>query len=178
MTLTDAPVPRDPRTITRPDPILLKYYLIVACFAVPLFPIFALANYVRYKTLRYRFDDEGVWMAWGLFFRREINLAYRRIQDIHVSRGIIQRWLGIANVSIQTASGSSSPEMVIEGLLDPDGLRDFLYARMRGARGEHEHHESKPDVSSSDPTLQLLTEIRDGVTALSSRVRTLEENQS
>jgi len=168
---------RDPRTITRPDPVLLKYYLIQACFAVPLFPIFAIANYIRYKTLRYRFDDEGVWMAWGLFFRREINLAYRRIQDIHVSRGIIQRWLGIANVSIQTASGGAAPEMVIEGLLDPDGLRDFLYARMRGARDESDSTERVDDNEPADPTLKLLIEIHEGVASLTDRVRALEERE-
>jgi uncharacterized protein len=167
------PTPRDPRSITRPDPVLLKYYLIVSVLTGPGFPFAALAGYIRYKTLRYRFDDEGVWMAWGLFFHREINLAYRRIQDIHVSRGIIQRWLGIANVSIQTAGGSATPEMVIEGLLDPDALRDFLYARMRGARGESEPLET--DAKTSDPTLELLTEIRDGVTDLAARVRTIEE---
>ena len=174
---TSQPTPRDPRTITRPDPVLLKYYLIVAIATVPAFPFVALAGYIRYKTLRYRFDDEGVWMAWGLLFRREINLTYRRIQDIHVSRGIIQRWLGIANVSIQTAAGSATPEMVIEGLLNPDALRDFLYARMRGARGESEPLETDAETPA-DPTLELLAEIRDGVSDLADRVRTLEENRA
>lgn len=169
---TTEPIRRDPRTIQRPDPVLLKYYLVVSAFTLPLFPIVALAHYIRFKTLRYRFDDEGVWMAWGLFFRREINLAYRRIQDIHVTRGIIQRWLGIANVSIQTAAGSSTPEMVIEGLLDPDGLRDFLYAHMRGAK---DHDQPEPgEHAPEDPTLELLTEIRDGITRLSDRVAALE----
>lgn len=166
------PVRRDPRSIERPDPVLLKYYLIVSLFALPIFPIIAFTYYIRFKTLRYRFDDEGVWMAWGLFFRREINLAYRRIQDIHVTRGVIQRWLGIANVSIQTAAGSATPEMVIEGLLDPDGLRDFLYAHMRGAK--HENEPVEGEHAPADPTLQLLTQIRDGITRLSDRVAALE----
>lgn len=166
------PARRDPRTIERPDPVLLRYYMIVSVFTLPMFPIFAVAYFIRYKTLRYRFDDEGVWMAWGLLFRREVNLAYRRIQDIHVTRGLIQRWLGIANVSIQTAAGSATPEMVIEGLLDPDSLRDFLYARMRGARDD-DGPEGR-DAEAADPTLALLAEIRDGVAALADRVGALE----
>lgn len=175
------PARRDPRSIERPDPVLLRYYLLVSLFTVPLFPIFAVAYYIRYKTLRYRFDDEGVWMAWGLLFRREVNLAYRRIQDIHVTRGLIQRWLGIANVSIQTASGSATPEMVIEGILDPDSLRDFLYARMRGARnedGEAGPDTDQADPKRADPTLALLVEIRDGVADLAARVAALEGRPS
>lgn len=167
--------PRDPRTIERPDPVLMKYYLIGALCTVPAFPFVILPLYIRYKTLRYRFDDDGVWMAWGLLFRREINLSYRRIQDIHVTRGVIQRWLGIATVAIQTASGSATPEMSIEGILDPDSLRDFLYARMRGARADQ--NDGAPELESRDTTMQLLEQIRDGLGDLIARVRALEEAQ-
>jgi uncharacterized membrane protein YdbT with pleckstrin-like domain len=165
--------PFDPKAIDRPDPLMLKHYTIVAILTGPAFPIVFIANLCRYKTLRYRFDDEGVWMAWGLLFKREINLAYRRIQDINVTRGLIQRWLGLASVSVQTAAGSATPEMTIEGVLDADGLRDFLYAKMRGAKGQSPA-EAEEDTAESDETLTLLTEIRDGVTALRERVDALE----
>lgn len=168
--------PRDPRTIERPDPVLMKYYLIGSLLTGPAFPFVIIPLYFRYKTLRYRFDDEGVWMAWGLIFRREINLSYRRIQDIHVTRGILQRWMGIATVSIQTAAGSATPEMSIEGILDPDTLRDFLYARMRGARLDDAPSAApEGDTPSGDETLQLLEQIRDRVAGLADRVRALEE---
>lgn len=172
-----SPTAFDPSAITRPDPLLLKHYLIVSILTGPLFPFFFVPYYFRYTTLRYRFDDEGVWMAWGLLFKREINLAYRRIQDINVTRGLIQRWLGLASVSVQTASGSSTPEMTIEGVLDADGLRDFLYAKMRGAKGfdtEPASHDDTAAESESDETLALLTDIRDGVCALRERVEALE----
>src|SRR6187431_816691 len=90
----------------------------------------------KYQTLRYHFDDAGISMSWGILFRREIYLTYRRIQDIHLTRNILQRWMGLATVSVQTASGSSSPEMSIEGLLEAEQLRDYLYGKMRGVR-EH-----------------------------------------
>jgi len=50
-------------------------------------------------------------MKVGILFRREVNLTYARIQDIHLRSGLIQRWLRLANVQIQTASGSSGPEL-------------------------------------------------------------------
>jgi putative membrane protein len=88
--------------------------------------------YFRYHTLRYRFDDEGVSASWGILFRREIHLTYKRIQDIHVQRSLVQRWLGIATIEVQTASGSQSAELSVEGVVEHEALRDFLYDRMRG----------------------------------------------
>jgi len=97
-------------------------------------------------------------MSWGILMRREIYLTYRRIQDIHLTRNIIQRWLGLATISVQTASGSSSPEVSIEGILEADALRDFLYTKMRGAR---EHHDEEQVAPPADEALSLLREIRD-----------------
>lgn len=153
----------DPRAITRPAPVLFRYYLLISLFGGPAFPIAALASYFRYRTLKYTFDDDGISMSWGVFFRREINLTYRRIQDIHVSRNLIQRWVGLANVAIQTASGSAGPEMTIEGILQVDALRDFLYSKMRGARGEEETLEADTTAAPHDVVLTLLTEIRDAL---------------
>jgi len=88
--------------------------------------------FFKYHTLRYKFDDEGISAAWGILFKREIHLTYRRIQDIHVSRNLIERWLGIGKVEIQTASGSASAELSIEGMEHYAAVRDFLYGKMRG----------------------------------------------
>ena len=153
----------DPRAITRPDPALLRFYLVASLFTGPGFPIAALVSYFRYYTLKYKFDDDGISMSWGILFRREINLTYRRIQDIHVSRNIIQRWMGLANVAIQTASGSAGPEMTIEGILEFDALRDFLYSKMRGARHEDEPAKQTEEHAPEDDVLALLLEIRDAL---------------
>lgn len=173
----DAPLPFNPAATTRPDRLLLKHYLIQAALAGPFFPFVFPPMYFRYISLRYRFDDEGVWMAWGVLFKKEINLAYRRIQDINVTRGIIQRWLGLATVSVQTASGSSTAEMSIEGVLDADGLRDFLYTKMRGAKGLDDQPEPGDDTPP-DELLVLLTDIREGVTALRARVEAIESGEA
>jgi putative membrane protein len=151
----------DPSSIKRPDRALMKYYVITALLTGPLSVVVILPLFFKYETLRYKFDAEGMSMSWGILMRREIYITYRRIQDIHLTRNIIQRWLGLATISIQTASGSSSPEMNIEGILEADALRDFLYTKMRGAR---EHHEETPGATSmlpQDEGLALLREIRD-----------------
>jgi uncharacterized protein len=170
-----------------PHPRLLTNYLILCLLTGPGFLVAFPIHYFRYYTLRYRFDSEGVSMTVGILFRREIVLTYRRIQDIHVTRGIIQRWLGLATVACQTASGSSGPELVIEGLLDYEKVRDFLYQQMRGAKEDHgaaaATASSADNPASSalatattpanDEALALLTDIRDRLGALTREVESL-----
>ena len=161
----------EPTSITRPSPVLMRYYFVVSLVGtlciLPLTLIVLLPHFFKYRTLRYRFDDEGICMAWGMLFRREINLTYRRIQDIHVTRNLFQRWMGLATLAVQTASGSATPEMSIEGILEVDALRDFLYSKMRGARGEPQPT-TQPD-EPADEALRLLHEIRDKLAALGHR---------
>jgi membrane protein YdbS with pleckstrin-like domain len=126
------PVPERIRALERPHPALWTYYIIRAILTLPGVVVALPYLYFRYHTLRYRFDEEGIHMKVGILFRREINLTYARIQDIHLRSGLLQRWLGLANVQIQTASGSAGPELVIEGFKEYEAIRDFLYTRMRG----------------------------------------------
>jgi len=155
------------KSITRPAPVLLRYYVLVSALTLFAFPFVFVPLYFRYRTLRYRFDDDGISISHGMLFRKEVNLTYRRIQDIHVTMNILQRWMGLATIEIQTASGSAAAEGKIEGILEPEVLRDFLYARMRGAR------EERPEVVSTtaDEALTLLTEIRDGIRTLAAMSR-------
>jgi putative membrane protein len=170
----------DPFSITRPAPILMTYYALVSLLAGPAF-MFALAPLAcKYLTLRYKFDDKGISMSHGVLFKRETLLTYRRIQDIHLTRNIVQRWLGLATVSVQTASGAAGAEVAIEGILAAEALRDFLYQRMRGARGLDRGDATMPAVddagvhgiageSGEDEATELLRDIRDALVTLANR---------
>lgn len=147
-----------------PDPALWTLYVIRAVLTGPGI-IFALPYlYFRYHTLRYTFDEEGIHMRVGILFRREVNLTYARIQDIHLRSGLIQRWLGLADIQIQTASGSADAELVIEGFTKYETIRDFLYTRMRGYHAATKPHEAKTAIATADPhpeMVSLLLTIRD-----------------
>jgi len=178
----------DAAKIEQPDPKLFRYYVLVALMTGPLSPFVLIPLWLRYATLRYKFDDSGVSMKVGVLFRREVYLTYRRIQDIQLTRNLFQRWMGLSTISLQTASGSSDAEISIEGILPAEELRDFLYGRMRGAKNEngpalasmeHESHLASAQPHLSDRRLDLdsdqtvneratkaLEEIRDALHAL------------
>ena len=121
--------------LTRPHPNLLWVYLFKSMAGLFVAPIVFVPLYFKYHTLKYKLDEEGISASWGILFRKEVHLTYKRIQDIHVKRNIVERWLGIGTVELQTAAGSSTAELSLEGLSDHDAVRDFLYRRMRGHAG-------------------------------------------
>ncbi len=120
--------------LERPHKNLFTYYVLTLLVFPPLLPILILPAWFRYHTMRYRFTAEGISMSWGILFRREVIVNYARIQDIHLRSNVVERWLGLAKVMVQTASGNAGAEMTLEGLQEFEAVRDFLYARMRGVK--------------------------------------------
>jgi len=149
------PIPTHIATIERPIDPLLTYYFFKALATTFAFPVTMTVLYFRYHTMRYRFDEEGVHMSWGIIMRREVMLNYARIQDIQLKANVLERWLGLARIEIQTASGSAASTMTLEGMRNHEAMRDFLYSRMRGA---HERHEA-PASGEGDQLAETLHEV-------------------
>lgn len=123
--------------IRRPGRNLLVYYLLESLLLGPFFPVLLIPRLFRFRTLRYHLEADGVSAEWGALFRREVSLGYSRIQDLHLASNVVERWLGLARIQVQTASGSSTAEMTIEGQADYEAVRDWIYERARGARRTH-----------------------------------------
>ncbi len=151
-----APIPPHIVAIERPRESLMTYYVLKAIVANVAFPFVFPYLYFRYHTMRYRFDIDGIHMKWGIIFRREVLLNYSRIQDIHLRSNLIERWLGLARIEIQTASGSTDGNMTLEGMEDPEGMRDFLYSRMRGTQNKDRDEKAG---AAADPLTAVMHEI-------------------
>ncbi|MDH3744322.1 MAG: PH domain-containing protein [Acidobacteriota bacterium] len=158
----------------RPHPNLLKYFAIESLILGPLFPLVLLPRFFRFRTLRYEMDDRGITARWGVFFRREISLDYKRIQDIHLASNMIERWLGLGRVQLQTAAGSAKAELTIEGLQDYEQVRDFLYTRMLGAAGDA----ATGARGSDEHTEQVIGALREATAELRALRHELAENRS
>lgn len=165
-----ADVSRVLRGERRPSRALLTYYLIQSIVTGPALIVLLPLRWFRYHTLRYSFDDQGVTMRWGILFRREISLTYARLQDIHLVSNVVERWLGLGRVQLQTASGQAGAEMVIEGLPDYEHVRNELYRRMRGARGQvatpHVAQHPQLAIPDSAPLDELTAALRDAAAEL------------
>ena len=160
--------------IHRPHANLLKYYVLTSLLLGPFFPVLLIPRILKYRTLRYEFDREGVSMGWGALFRREVRLNYSRLQDIHLQSNVIERWFELARVELQTASGSAKPEMVLVGIPEFEQVRDFLYQRMHG-----ESDEPDAEAASSDDALaDVLGQVADELAAIRQLLAGDEEIQA
>ena len=149
------------RNITRPHPSLWTYYILQSILTGPGIFISLPVFYFRYHTMKFRFDNEGISMSWGILFRNEIVLNYARIQDVHLQSNFVERWLGLARINVQTASGGGAPEMTLEGILEYEAVRDFLYSKMRGAK---EHPAAAP--AAKDDLAGVLKDVADELRAI------------
>ncbi len=179
--MNDPAADRQIQAITRPDKALWNYYLLVAAAFPPAFPVVIWPLYFRYRTMRYSFSDSGISMSWGILFRRQVIVNYARIQDIHLRSNVVERWFGLARILVQTASGSHSAEVTIEGIREFEPLRDFLYARMRGVKDSAPSTAAAPvptdAVVVGAPTDELTAVLRETVRELRTLRETLEKRE-
>jgi len=146
--------------LERPHRDLLTYYMLSGLVVPPLIPFVLPYLYFRYHTMRYKFTDEGISMSWGILFRRQIIINYARIQDIHIRSNLVERWLGLAKVLVQTASGNASAELTLEGFKEFEAVRDFLYSKMRGVK-DPSHKSVAPTSGSITHDAELAAALRE-----------------
>jgi len=94
----------------------------LAILAVPA----GVAAIVRYLSLRYALTQDELVIRRGILNRTERRVPFDHIHSLDTSRNVVHRLLGVADVMVQTASGSE-PEAVLRVL----SLDDVEAMRMR-----------------------------------------------
>jgi uncharacterized membrane protein YdbT with pleckstrin-like domain len=157
-------------------------------FVVLFWLLWPIVLLIRYYTLSYEVDDRGIRMSEGLINRKENFLTFARVQDIHLDRDLIDRWLGIGTISVQTASGQATAEAKLYGLANSLEARDALYLRLRKVQGlvegeaDEEDKASAPEAASAAATAgdaglaaEELTALLRGLAEETARLRTAME---
>ncbi len=73
------------------------------------------------NNLSYIIKDTSITIYQGIFTKVEQNIPDRKVTDFILRRGLLDRFLGIGSIKIQTAGGSG--EMGYEGILS--GILDY-----------------------------------------------------
>lgn len=91
--------------------------------------IAVMVGYVRYSTTRYWIAAAGISHHTGLLSTKDTNVPFDRIQAIDVQQGVLQRWLNVQRVDVQTGAGGKGGEISLPAL-KPDAV-----AELRALRG-------------------------------------------
>lgn len=118
---------------------------------IVLFVISSVTAIVRYATLSWRLDTDELIVRQGVFFKSVRHVPYVRIQNMDLAQNIFHRLFRVADVKIETASGTE-PEAVLSvlGMSDVEVLRKRLFRDRQGhtADAEATIEEAQPPLSS------------------------------
>ena len=65
-------------------------------------------EFAYYRRYQYTFTDDTFDIESGVLNRREREIPYGRVQNVDISRNIIQRLLGLSAINLETAGGGST----------------------------------------------------------------------
>ena len=85
-------------------------------------PVF-LTQWPVFKRYRYELLDDEIVVHSGWIVQKVRHVPYRMVTNIEIRRGLIDRWLGIGNLSIDTAGNS-----------DPNARPEAQFVRSGGYR--------------------------------------------
>ncbi|WP_435096447.1 PH domain-containing protein [Halarchaeum sp. P4] len=112
----------------------------------------------RYRRFEYALTDSTLDVSSGVFARREREIPLRRVQNVDVSRNIVQRALGIATVHVETAGGGST-EAVLECVSVAEAER--LQSEIRRLKRAAERAESDETTEEGAATAEGETAVAD-----------------
>lgn len=91
--------------------------------------VFAVIGFTRYWFYRFQLTQSELIVTSGVFFKSRRNVPVARIQNVDLVQNVFHRILGVAEVRIETASGTE-PEAILKvlSLSEVESLREQIEA--------------------------------------------------
>jgi uncharacterized protein len=119
-----------------------------------------------YKSLEYRIEPDGVKANRGVFWRKKTTVPYRKITNVDITQGPVERLYGLSTLHVQTAGVSgpegSKAELVFYGIRDCEDMKDSILRHLEEPMPKAAPLPSKPSNESDvlQAILKELTQIR------------------
>ena len=119
-----------------------------------------------YRSLRYEVQDDEVVVNAGIWTKSVKHVPYRTVTNMEVKRDVVDRWLGIGTLNIQTAgmSGQKGAEERLVGLSNVQEVYEAVVGELRRFRGgmapTQADVEVEPAVALPDGLGDILAEVR------------------
>ena len=119
---------------------------------------------LRIDNLSYIIKDRRVTIFKGIFTKVEKDIPYTKVTDFVLHRTLLDRYLGIGSILIQTAGQSQSPtgyEGNLDGLYDFTDIHQQLKSKLLEAESGPEIKNVSDEKSSSESLLkEILNELK------------------
>jgi uncharacterized protein len=91
----------------------------------------------RYARWRWRLTPLALELRYGVVIHRHTAVPYFRIQQIDITRGVLERWLDLATLQVTTASASGSASLPGIAAGEAPKVRAEMLARASATVGAH-----------------------------------------
>lgn len=109
---------------------LVAHPVIALLLVLALIGVIAGANWLSWRFSRFRVAPHQVELRQGILFRQHRQVPFERVQSVELSRPLLARLLGLAQVVVQSAGGSDSHlRLAFLSLARAEQLRDELLVR-------------------------------------------------
>ncbi|WP_120242655.1 PH domain-containing protein [Halopiger aswanensis] len=106
---------------------------------------YGVAYYYRFG---YQITEDTVDVASGVFARRSREIPYGRIQNVDIRQGVVQRLLGVAVVSIETAGGGETEATLsVVGEDEADRLQAEIRRRTASVKDRRQERDQDRDLA-------------------------------
>jgi len=158
----------------------LALWLAPVAFVMAVVPdvIAYIAIHLRYDTTWYVFSGRSLRIRSGIWIIHETTITFENIQNVAVNSGPLERYFGIANVTVDTAGGgqphkekrghqaANYHQGLIEGIDNANEIRSQILARVRHSRVAGLGDEAGSTAGWSHAHVSLLREIRDLISGM------------
>ena len=113
-----------------------------------------IAIHLRYDTMWYVMSDHSLRCRRGIWLILEHTITFENVQNVHVKRGPVQYYFGISEIVVETAGSSESHgenhfatgnKAIMEGIDNPQEIRDLIMERVRASKGAGLGEEPQPE---------------------------------
>ncbi|MCA9339245.1 PH domain-containing protein, partial [Candidatus Saccharibacteria bacterium] len=73
---------------------------------------------LAYKNFSYEIDDTSFEKNYGILQKRTVTIPFEQIQNVNISRSLIEQFLGLASIDIETAGNSGTTKKSVVGALN------------------------------------------------------------
>ena len=136
-------------------------------WAVPSFVL----TFPEFKRYRYELMDDEIVVHSGYIMQKVAHVPYRMVTNIEIRRGLIDRWLGIGHLKIDTA-GNSDPEAHPEAQLYGLANVELVYEEVASClRAFDEAQQRLPWERSRRPVTEAVDTEQDVMQAILSELK-------
>ncbi|MFO7928765.1 MAG: PH domain-containing protein [Candidatus Humimicrobiaceae bacterium] len=112
-----------------------------------------------YREVEYFIEDGSVKMRWGVVWKKQVTVPYKKITNVDITQGPMERFLGTGTLHLQTAGAGgkegTKAELKLPGIKNLGETRDLIVGKLEAKKSA-----GKEELPQGNTLAEILEELR------------------